>query len=295
MSGTYWRELQAQGLVVPSDRSLHELTAELTTMLGDPDPAVRDGIAVPVILTWLDRGVYDDLMSGLGDGMAIGLSAGLGESGTDTVFRRSLSARILGACLDRGTERALVAPDRVLDWGDRLATWFLREQDLRGFVPGKGRAEAVSHGADALGSLARSSHLGAPELTVVLDVLADRLLLPTEELFSHGEPDRLAAATMQVLHRDLVPLSVLEPWVARIAARAGVRAAYDGRDPYLVRGNAESFLRALYLQLALGPQPPAVRSDLLLVVVDALRATNPDHLRAPGEHYLGTRRASARS
>ncbi|MQW75550.1 DUF2785 domain-containing protein [Nocardioides sp. dk4132] len=294
MSGTYWRELQAQGLPVPSDRSLHELSAELTAMLGDPDPAVREGLALPAILTWLDRGVYDDLMSGLGDGMALGLSAGLGESGTDTVFRRSLSARVLGACLERGVELALISPDRVLDWGDRLATWFLREQDLRGFVPGKGRAHAVAHGADALGSLAGSSHLGAPELTVVLDVLADRLLLPTEVLFNHGEPDRLAAATIRVLHRDLVPLSVLEPWVARIAARAGVRAAYDGRDPYLVRGNAESFLRALYLQLALGPQPPPVRADLLLIVVDALRATNPDHLRAAGEHYRGTRRAGAR-
>lgn len=295
MSGTYWRELQAQGLAVPSDRSLHELTVELTAMLGDPDPALREGIAVPAILTWLDRGVYDDLLSGLGDGMALGLAAGLGESGTDTVFRRSLSARLLGACLERGTERALVSADRVLDWGDRLVTWFLREQDLRGFVPGKGRAHAVAHGADALGALARSEHLGTPELTVVLDVLADRLLAPTEELFGHGEPDRLAAATILVLHRDLVPLSVLEPWVARIAAVAGVRATYDGRDPYLVRGNAESFLRALYLQLALGTHPPAVRSNLLLVVVDALRASNPDHLRAPGAQYLGTRRAASRS
>ena len=95
---------------------------------------------------------------------------------------------------------------------------------------------------------------------VLLDTLADRLVVPTEELFSHGEPDCLAAATLQVLHRDLVPLSVLEPWVARIATHAGVRAAYDGRDPFLVRGNAQAFLRALYLQLALGAQPPPVRA-----------------------------------
>ena len=294
MSGTYWRELHAQGLAVPTDRSLHDLTAELTSMLGDPDPAVREGTAVPALLTWLDRGVYDDLLSGLGDGMALGLSSGLGESGTDSVFRRGLSARILGACLERGTDRDLLTADRVLDWGDRLATWFLREQDLRGFVAGKGRAEAVSHGADALGALARSPHLGTPELTVVLDVLADRILLPTEELFRHGEPDRLAAATMIVLRRDLVPLAVLEPWVARLAARAGVRATYDGRDPYLVRGNAQEFLRALYLQLALGPQPPGVRADLLLVVVEALRATNPDHLRSGDAQYTGNRRAPSR-
>ena len=40
-------------------------------------------------------------------------------------------------------------------------------------------------------------------------------------------------------------------------------------------GNTEAFLRALYLQLALGPKPPAVRADLLLLLVDELRISNP--------------------
>ena len=130
---------------------------------------------------------------------------------------------------------------------------------------------------------------------MILDVLADRLVVPTEDACSAtASPTAWPPRPCRSLHRDLVPRSVLEPWVARIATHAGVRAAYDGRDPFLVRGNAQAFLRALYLQLALGAQPPPVRADLLLVVVDALRATNPDHLRAAGDHYLGTRRAGAR-
>jgi hypothetical protein len=172
-----------------------------------------------------------------------------------------------------------VAGGKILEWGDRIATWLLRERDLRGFVPGKGWAHAVAHGADALGTLAESPHLATNELTVVLDVIADRLLLPVERLFTAGEPDRLAAATMKVLRRNRVPLRVLEPWIARLGAAAAPRSSYDDRDPYLAGGNAESFLRSLYLQLSLGPQPPEVRSDLLLVVVDALKATNPHYLR----------------
>ena len=39
------------------------------------------------------------------------------------------------------------------------------------------------------------------------------------------------------------------------------------------------FLRALFVQLSLAPQPPAVRSDLLLVVIEALRMTNAPYLR----------------
>jgi hypothetical protein len=283
MSGAYWQQVHADGLAVPTDRPLQELTAELTRMLGDPDPAMRDGTAYPTLTTWLDRGVYDDLLAGLGDGMAVGLSVGLGESDTDSVFRRSFSALVLGGCIARDNRRPLLPGGKILEWGDRLAAWLLREKDLRGFVPGKGWAHAIAHGADTLATLARSPHLATPELTVILDVVADRVLLPVDQLFTAGEPDRLAFATMAVMRRNVVPLRVLEPWVARLAASAGTRASYDQRDPYLAGGNAEAFLRALYLQLSLGARPPQVRSDLLLVVLDSLKSTNAAYLTATGE------------
>lgn len=283
MSGSYWRQVHADGLAVPSDRPLDDLTAELTRMLGDPDPALRDGTAYPTLTTWIDRGVYDDLLGGLGDGMAVGLGVGLGEQGTDTVFRRSFSALVLGECIARDNRRPLLAGGKILEWGDRLATWLLRERDLRGYVSGKGWAHAVAHGADALAILASSPHLATPELTVLLDVVADRVLLPVDRLFTTGEPDRLAFATVNVLRRNVVPLRVLEPWIARLAASAGTRSSYDDRDPYLVGGNAEAFLRALYLQLSLGSRPPQVRSDLLLVVLDALKSTNAAYLTPTGE------------
>jgi hypothetical protein len=280
MSGSYWKQVVEDDFGVPSDRPLDDLTAELTRMLGSTDPQLRDGTAYPALATWTDRGVYDDLLAGLGDGMAAGLAVGLGEQGTDSVFRRSFSVLILGECIARDNNAALLPAGKILEWGDRVATWYLRERDLRGFVAGKGWAHAVAHGADAIAALAESPHLGTNELTVMLDVLGDRLTLPVEELFTAGEPDRIAFATMAILRRNLVPLRILEPWVARIAAAARARAG--GRDPFLVRGNAEAFLRALYLQLALAPRPPDVRSDLLLVLVDALKRTNPYFLAAQG-------------
>ena len=67
-------------------------------------------------------------------------------------------------------------------------------------------------------------------------------------------------------------------------ARGGrARPRRTARDPFLVRRQPEAFLRALYLQLALAPRPPDVRSDLLLVLVDALKRTNPYFLTAQGD------------
>jgi hypothetical protein len=247
-------------------------------MLGSTRPEVRDGTAFPALATWIGNGVYDDLLAGLGDGMVAGLAVGLGEDGTDSVFRRSFSALILAECLARTNVHHLLPGGKVLEWGDRIATWFLREQDTRGWVPGKGWAHAVAHGADAIGILGESPHLAGPELTVLLDVLAERVLIPASPPLRSGEPDRMAAATMRILRRNVVGLTVLEPWINRLAASADPYGARGDVDPFATASPAQDFLRALFVQLSLAPEPPTVRPDLLLVLIDALRATNAPFL-----------------
>ena len=277
MESTFWERVVADGHRVPQDRPLAELTTELTTMLGDPDPRRRDEIAYDVLSTWIGEGVYDDLLEGLGDGMATGLRVGIGERETDTVFRRSFSALVLAECVARDNEAHLLPPEALLRWGDNTAGWLVRERDLRGFVPGKGWAHAVAHGADVLTALAGAESLGRLELTVLLDVIGDRLLAPTSYRLVHGEVDRLARATMTILRRNTVGLDVLEPWVARLAA-ASVPSFEGKGDPFLVAGNVQDYLRALHLQVALAPDQPACRADLLLVLIDHLRATNPEYM-----------------
>jgi hypothetical protein len=283
MASGFWQQVVADGLQVPTDRSLVEMTEELTRMLGDPDPDVRDGIAFPTIATWIDEGVYDDLLIGLGDGMSHGLVVGLGRVSDDTIFRRSFSALVLTECIDRSTNAGLASAEVVLRWGDQVMGWLSREKDLRDFVPGKGWAHAMAHGADALAALARSPYVGRLELTVVLDVIADRLLDPANTSWISGEDDRLALATMQVLQRNVLGLDVLEPWVVRVAE--GARGSGNASEnPFRVAGNVQAYLRSLHLQLALGAEHPTVRTDLLLVLITHLRRTNPAYFPRPRAH-----------
>jgi hypothetical protein len=277
MSTAYWQQVRSAEMKVPTDRPLAALTAELTTMLGSTDPVERDEIAYPILATWISEGVYDDLLAGLGDGMAAGLTQGLGESGTDSVFRRTFSVLVLAECIERDNAESLLPPAKLLEWGDRVTGWLVRERDVRGFVPGKGWAHAVAHGADAISCLADCPSFGLTELTVLLDVIADRILLRTPSPLTSGEPDRLALATMSVLRRRLVPLRIIEPWLARITAAATSSGAPD-HDPYLTTANPEAFLRALHIQVAFAPEPIDVRADLLLELVAALRTTNAAYL-----------------
>jgi hypothetical protein len=289
VSEAYWEAVLASGLRVPVDADLQDLTAELVTWLGDPSSRRRDTLAYPVLATWIAEGVYDDLLVGLGDGICTGLLVGLGHDGDDTVLRRSFSALVLTEILARDNVELLLTADDVMRWGDRATSWYVRERDQRGYVPGRGWVHAVAHGADLVGQLARSRHLAAMEQTALLDVVADRLLAPTSYVWRHGEDERIAYTVMAVVHRGDVGTDVLEPWIRRLGA--GIRqpatrgSAPEWPTPAAV--NTTGFLRALHLQLALGvraqspvdahlfAEPPRDRADLMLVVLEQLREASP--------------------
>jgi hypothetical protein len=290
----FWEQVIARGSRVPEGTALDEVTAELVSMLGDPDPHVRDELACSLLVTWVTEGVYDELLAGLGDGLVLGLRVRLGDDGTDSVLRRSYSALVLGAVVGRDNAVGTLHPATVLTWADRSFAWLLAERDLRGWIDGRGWASAVGHAADLLATLAASRHLGSEELVVLLDVIADRILRPTPYRLADGEDDRLAFATMSVLHRDVVPGDALERWLERLSAGwTGENAPGPGRRPTPVCANTVAFLRALHLQLLLGvvgtpsqdasaaPQvAPAARPDLLIALQRALRTTAPWIFRA---------------
>lgn len=257
----------------PSGDALAEATVEMTRQLGSTDTALR-ARAVHHLTAWVTTGAHDDLLSALGHGMAAGLTTGLGSHGDAGVLRRAGSAQVLAAVVQRGTELASSSADDVLTWADQVFTWLVRERDSHSalLLPGPG---AVGQGGAALAALAGSPHLDAAGLTVLLDVVADRTLLPVPRLAS-TDSDLLARAVVAVVARDLVPLTVLEPWVRRLGTAA--LPARPSRAP-VTPGPAQSasdVLRAVQLRLVLGSERPADRVDVLLALSDAVRDSAPD-------------------
>ena len=246
--------MQAAGLAVPDDRPLDDLTAELTTDARAP-PTRASATASPT-RRWppgSTAGVYDDLLAGLGDGMAAGLSVGLGEPDTDTVFRRSFSALVLAECIDRDNEPARCCPAARCSsgaTGSRPGTPRAGPARLRPRQGLGARGRARRRRASARS--AASPHLGRHELTVLLDVIADRLLLPVDRARSPRRARPAGAGHDDGAAPQRRAARRARAWVARLAAGAGAPRGDGDRDPFLAGGNAEAFLRALHLQLALG-------------------------------------------
>lgn len=281
----FWEDVLARGAVVPAGRRLDDMTVELVEMLGDLDPHLRDDLALIVLLRWIGAGVYDDLLPAMGDGISEGLRPGLGEDGTPSVLRRSFSARVLAAVIDRDNVLHGMHREAVLRWGDRGLSWLVSERDLRSHVPGAGRAHALGHAGDLIRALAQSRHLQAEGLGVLLDTLADRLLRQTPHAFSGLEADELAYAAMTVLHRDAVDSIISTAWVHRLAAGWAGAWTLNGPVPPPVR-NTVAFTRSLHLQLLLGVRPargaarafegpPAARVEVLAALQSALRTSGP--------------------
>lgn len=290
---SYWERVVADGYRVPQGEALDELTTELVSMLGEPDPHVRDGIAYSVLQAWISEGVYDHLLAGLGEGLAYGMRNTVDDQDERSTLRRSYSALTLAAVVARDNLIHSVSPAVVLTWADYAVAWFLAERDLRGWVPEIGWVHAITHGADLLATLTASRHLGTDELTVLLDVIAERLLKPTDQHFSGYEDERLAFATMSLLHRDLVATETLESWLERLATATDEDAVPAAPEP-ANRANILSYLKALHLQLLLGVHgtpaqdisgspntPPAARTDLLIALQNTLRASAPWLYRQP--------------
>jgi hypothetical protein len=89
----------------------------------------------------------------------------------------------------------------------------------------------------------------------------------------------MAHAAMRILRRGSLGVDVLEPWVHRIGGAGNPFRGPVDHDPFTVTAAPQAFLRALFVHLSLAPEPPEVRSDLLLVVIEALRLTNAPYLQ----------------
>ncbi len=283
----FWQQVLESDMAVPDDRPLNELTAELVTMLGSTNPVERDETACPVLATWLSEGIYDDLLVSFGDSIAQGLVVGLGKSLDDSVFRRSFSALVLAECVRRDNVARILPVDVVLNWAERAIGWYTREQDLRGWVPGKGWAHTVAHGADLIGVLSASRHLQALHQGVLLDVIAERLVAPTPTVLVDGEDDRLAHAALSIVHRNLVDAEQLDEWVSTMSGALARPRGHltDHTWPTPAAKNTSAFLRALHVHLAIGiapshdkvtfAEPPEARSDLLLALLRAIPTFTP--------------------
>jgi hypothetical protein len=269
----YWLAIIRQGYAVPPDQTPFALARELSSLLGSPDPELRDNIAYTILSVWIsgDTPFTDGELTDLLDEWQGNLRVGSEPAGSDAVLKRSFSALCLAVLAERELKTPFLGPQRYRALLDSALGYLAAERDLRGFDANKGWVHATAHTADLLAVLSRHPALKPAEQKQVLAGIAGRLA-SAPEVFTQGEQDRLAqAVTALVLLTDFDGTG-FAAWLTELRATTRKSARTRPLTPAalaLVQDNTY-FLQALYARLSMETIEGA-GATARAAVLDALR------------------------
>ena len=242
--------LKANGFKVEDARERHAFALAIADCLGDPDPAVRDGLAFEALQA-LMRGSQLDVptVRTLRDRLVPRLTAPDADG-----FSRPFAALVLAE---------VARTDRIAPWMtaeerdalvDAAAAYLRGVRDYRGYDEREGWRHGVAHGADLVMQLAYNPNVGRAGLERILDAVASQVA-PAGHFYRYGEPERLAAPVIAVARRQVLTQPEWDAFFARVSSSAPLaqwRDAYGSQAGLAKKHDTLAFLSFIYLNARIG-------------------------------------------
>jgi hypothetical protein len=212
----YFRDIASHSFAVPPGASAIGLAQQLMPWLASPDPESRDTLAYTILDVWIRHGQLTNAeLLALLPPLQQNLAAGIGDSGYDSVFRRSFSALTLASFVQRDLRHPFLSPAQYRALLSSAFAYLRDERDTRGFDPAKGWIHSAAHTADLLAALAASPRF-TPADQQTLFAAVEQRLTSAGRIYAYGEQDRLAVALLVVITRDDFQLSSFQSWLTSV-------------------------------------------------------------------------------
>jgi hypothetical protein len=213
----YWRAIQTNHYAVPDGESAAALAHELSGYLGSPDPELRDDLAYSILDVWIIERpqLSRQELIPFAEEWSANLKIGIGESGTDSVLKRSFSALMLSSIAQRDLKTQFLGDTRYHTLLNNTISYLTNERDLRGYDASKGWIHSTAHTADLLKALAENDLLTQDDQHAILTAIAERLATATT-VYSYGEQDRLALAIRSIVTRRDFDAEYFNKWLANL-------------------------------------------------------------------------------
>jgi hypothetical protein len=274
----FWASLAENDYEVPEGYTLENLTEIVFSYLASTDPDLRDEIAYTVYANWLKQERYSpEIISSHVEKLLADLEKGIGETESDTVFLRAFAILLLAEIVHNDNKKPLLdksTTSRILEKG----SWYLTaEKDPRGYIPVKGWAHALAHTADLLLVLGRNRNVQGAGLWSMLMAISNKMIHATNHVYIHGEDERLAAAVIEILRRDLVSLNQLEIWARSFREPDGKdwKSTFLDEERNRAFQNTRSFLRSIYFALLNTPADFPDREAIIHLLHNTLTELKP--------------------
>lgn len=238
--------LRADAFAIADGAIRRRLATDLVACLGDPDPALRDGIAYEALAHWMRAGAFEPVeLRALRDRLLAQLAGEDAEG-----FRKPFAALVLSE---------VARTDRIGPWMDTVeraalveaaAAYLESVRDYRGYDDTGGWRHGVAHGADWLMQLALNPALDRAQLDRILAAVASQAMPDAGHAYVFGEPARLARPVRFVAARGLHSEAEWKAWLEALSAELGPYPASGPRSGWLGRRHdLTAFLSALHLEV----------------------------------------------
>lgn len=168
----------------------------------------------------------------------------IGETNTDSVFTRSFSALILVLLLEKDRLNPSL-PAHLLNCAiDNSLSYLLQEEDLRGYVTGKGWAHSIAHGADLLAAAIRHPLFKKQDALNYLSAISTCLF--KQSVYIDDEDERLSQVVDALIDRGLTD-HTLNGWVTKQYKQLEKREMT--LSFFKQRTNISHFMKTLYFNL----------------------------------------------
>ena len=257
----FWQTIAHNHYAVPENQSAAALAQELSQLFASPDPELRDDLAYSILARWIARPniLQPSELQALADQWRGNLKSGIGESGTNSVLKRSFSALCLSSIAEREAKTPFLGEQRYHQLLADALTYLQIERDLRGYDAKLGWIHATAHTADLL--QARELPLGEEveqRRVTPPDELATRLS-SAPEVYTQGEQDRIAAAVLAVVRRSDYDTASFERGLTKLQDEDKKVWANPLTPETLARyQNHTYFLQALAVRISLDPETPRI-------------------------------------
>ncbi|MGG2092094.1 DUF2785 domain-containing protein [Bacillus sp. S13(2024)] len=239
------QHIKNNNYAVPDDVDAYPYAQWILDYIGSPDAELRDELIYSTLERWITSGVFRQkelrglLLQALSPDY---LFYQIDEKGTDSVFKRAFSILIPPLILSVHEKEPLLSEEQLYSVAEQVLEYAYLEQDVRGYVEGKGWAHSTAHVADALSALARTIR-NREFGHAILAAVRHKVRLH-DYLYINSEDERLVTAVMSLRNQNILSQEEWKNWLDSFTI---IEEASAPHNDILVQ-NIKSFLRSLYFR-----------------------------------------------